>query len=744
MTVSSNTRKAGPFYGNGATTVFPFDFKVFEDADVLVVETDNLLIERELELGPDYTVELSTDQENDPGGSVIVAAALADDFMLTIGSRVEVDQTIEITNNGGFYPRIFNDFFDKVVILIQQLQEQLGRTLKLPFSSPSDFDATLPVPSPNGLIGWNSTGTGFVGIDPTSIATVGAYGNSRLNIFTGDGVQTDFVLTDNPVMLAAVDVSIGGVTQAGGLDFDLVSQTILFAVAPPDDARIVVRYSVGGLVPALDDVARSDGSNTQEASFRDAIGAVGSVALAAGTGGALVGYQPSQTGGINRNLATIQADYSNSVKGFGAVGDNSTDDTLAFQRAFNAFLGKPVFVPPVAGGYVVGNVGGLVGAGAGIIGLSGYQTLIKAKAGLTPGSALLYNPNAGTNSTILGQIAHLRFDLNGQNITAIDLSHCDSFRVFNIFASNTGNLGTFVKFGAPSNSSSYSNVIEDFYAQGFNECIVFGLNANQNHISRGTIVLNNVGVNAAPGGVLARLSVMNTRIESNLVGVREGAQGGVYLGYFENNTNGDFSFTTDSQDCTILPGTTTAATSTPLTNRANAVRLHCLSSDLGYYDQEDSVSRPAYIQGRQIRTAPGSTFVPTFPNFTFTDLWMQSPLLGNNVSLEAINNTNDNTVIVCKVDTNNNLRFDAFDRKASAYRPSSFGGPVGSDTALNVANLKVIGARKTGWALPTGTLTRTTFDTATVTLPQLAERLAALINDVHSGGTGSTHALVTT
>jgi hypothetical protein len=45
---------------------------------------------------------------------------------------------------------------------------------------------------------------------------------------------------------------------------------------------------------------------------------------------------------------------------------------------------------------------------------------------------------------------------------------------------------------------------------------------------------------------------------------------------------------------------------------------------------------------------------------------------------------------------------------------------------------RVVSSRKTGWAVATGTPTRTTFDTATVTLPQLAERLKALIDDLHS------------
>jgi hypothetical protein len=38
--------------------------------------------------------------------------------------------------------------------------------------------------------------------------------------------------------------------------------------------------------------------------------------------------------------------------------------------------------------------------------------------------------------------------------------------------------------------------------------------------------------------------------------------------------------------------------------------------------------------------------------------------------------------------------------------------------------------RLAGWARPTGTATRTTFDTATITLPQLAERVKALLDDL--------------
>ncbi len=53
---------------------------------------------------------------------------------------------------------------------------------------------------------------------------------------------------------------------------------------------------------------------------------------------------------------------------------------------------------------------------------------------------------------------------------------------------------------------------------------------------------------------------------------------------------------------------------------------------------------------------------------------------------------------------------------------------------FRVAGVRVVDARKTGWASPTGTATKTTFDTTTVTTSQLAERLKALIDDLASHG----------
>lgn len=55
-------------------------------------------------------------------------------------------------------------------------------------------------------------------------------------------------------------------------------------------------------------------------------------------------------------------------------------------------------------------------------------------------------------------------------------------------------------------------------------------------------------------------------------------------------------------------------------------------------------------------------------------------------------------------------------------------------TAFKVAANQVVGARIPGWTAATGTATRTTFATGAVTLPQLAEHVKALIDDLIAHG----------
>ena len=51
-------------------------------------------------------------------------------FQVVITSALEPLQGTDLTNQGGFYPEVINDALDKAVILHQQQQDELNRSIK--------------------------------------------------------------------------------------------------------------------------------------------------------------------------------------------------------------------------------------------------------------------------------------------------------------------------------------------------------------------------------------------------------------------------------------------------------------------------------------------------------------------------------------------------------------------------------------------------------------------------------------
>lgn len=145
MSISSENRKAGPYTGNGIAASFTFSFKVFSASDVVVTrQVIATGAETTLVLLTDYTVTLNGNQELNPGGSVVLPAALASTFKLTITSGVANLQPTTLTNAGGFYPTVINDSLDRATILTQQLRERLLRSISYPVSDPTNVATTLP------------------------------------------------------------------------------------------------------------------------------------------------------------------------------------------------------------------------------------------------------------------------------------------------------------------------------------------------------------------------------------------------------------------------------------------------------------------------------------------------------------------------------------------------------------------------------------------------------------------------
>jgi hypothetical protein len=311
MTISSTVRIAGPFTGNGVTTTFPFTYKVFSTADVQVIRlTISTGLETTLTIVTDYTITLNGDQDSNPGGNIVLVAALSALYKLTATSDIANLQPTDLTNQGGFYPEVITDALDRATIQIQQISDIGDRTLKIPIS-----DGALNMELPTAASRANS----FLAFGATGLPTVVTAGSSgapttmtRQN-FSGTGSQVAFTLASDPGALGnSAEVFIGGVYQNKNT-YTISGLTLTFSAAP---------------------VAGTD--NIEFVNFlTDAIGS---------TSADLVTYTPAGTGAVARSAQAKMRDTV-SVKDFGAVGDGVADDAAAIQAAID-------FVKTQTGGIV--------------------------------------------------------------------------------------------------------------------------------------------------------------------------------------------------------------------------------------------------------------------------------------------------------------------------------------------------------------------------------------------------------
>ena len=313
MTISSTTRIAGPFVGTGSASVFPFTFKVFAASDLDVIRLNSSTgVETTLVLTTDYTVTLNGNQNTNPGGSVtLVAGALASGFTLTITSDIANLQPTDLTNQGGFYPEVITDSLDRATIQIQQMADDLTRSIKTPISDGLALNMELPTAAQraNSFLAFDASG------EPTTVTagSSGAPATITRQVFSGTGSQTVFTLASDPGALGnSAQVYIGGVYQQRST-YTIAGTTLTFSAAP---------------------VAGTD--NIEFVNFLTSnIGA---------TSADLVTYTPAGSGAVARSAASKFGDTV-SVKDFGAVGDGVADDTAAFTAAIAAAGTRNVYVP---------------------------------------------------------------------------------------------------------------------------------------------------------------------------------------------------------------------------------------------------------------------------------------------------------------------------------------------------------------------------------------------------------------
>lgn len=121
------------YQGNGATTVFPIPFPVYEGEWIHLY----------FGLGPDVQEVFTGFSVSGAGGdnvNLIMEEAPAAGTVLTVIRNVPLEQLLDLLNGGNFNAEVIESNFDRIVMMIQQVQEQVSRApVAPPGSDPLDF-----------------------------------------------------------------------------------------------------------------------------------------------------------------------------------------------------------------------------------------------------------------------------------------------------------------------------------------------------------------------------------------------------------------------------------------------------------------------------------------------------------------------------------------------------------------------------------------------------------------------------
>ena len=168
----SSTNNRDDYTGNGSTGVYNYTFRAVNTSDIVVTLR---LISTGVETTLTETTHYSVANIGGNGGTISLVDTGSLDWMsggnliagytLTIRRIVEITQTTDVRNQGDFLPEIHESQFDNQVMINQQQQDEIDRSVKLPVSiESSSFDTELPalmVGASKTTIVTNTAGNGF-------------------------------------------------------------------------------------------------------------------------------------------------------------------------------------------------------------------------------------------------------------------------------------------------------------------------------------------------------------------------------------------------------------------------------------------------------------------------------------------------------------------------------------------------------------------------------------------------------
>jgi len=168
MTVSSTTARQ-TYIGDGSLATYSYNFRIFDAADLVLVKRNTSTgAETLLALTTDYTV---TGAGGYNGGTfTLLAGVLPADTELAAYRELDLLQATDLRNQGAYLAEVQERALDRLVMISQQLQDQLNRSVRIPDSEAGGDTFKLPTKELRALMGFafDADGDPIAGAMPAS------------------------------------------------------------------------------------------------------------------------------------------------------------------------------------------------------------------------------------------------------------------------------------------------------------------------------------------------------------------------------------------------------------------------------------------------------------------------------------------------------------------------------------------------------------------------------------------------
>ena len=201
MTVSSTTTK-NSYSGDGSTTAFSYTFKIFDEDDITVVLRNNSTgAETTQTITTNYTV---SGVGNAGGGTVTFVTAPPTGNTVVLLRITPLTQLTDYTPNDPFPAESHETALDKLTHITQELQEEVGRSLKLSQTNEiatAEF-TTGAADRANKILGFDTNG------DLAIFQEIGTYKGSDATTTTADYIERDIVKSTTAAQLDNVYIAL--------------------------------------------------------------------------------------------------------------------------------------------------------------------------------------------------------------------------------------------------------------------------------------------------------------------------------------------------------------------------------------------------------------------------------------------------------------------------------------------------------------------------------------------------------